>query len=480
MFDVAIIGCGIIGAAAAYELSKYNLSLAVIESNNDVADSTTKANSAILHAGYDPHPGTFMAWANVEGVRLAKEICHKLDVPYKQCDSMVLAFSEQEMNHVRELFDRGTKNGVPGLQIIDGDQARKLEPNLSEEVVGSLLAPSAAIVCPWEYGLALAETAVRNGAELFLNSPVTAIEKIDGGYRMKTPTGDYEAKYVINAAGHNCAKIHNMVAEPEFEITYGRGEYYLLDKSEGTFVTRTIFQCPNELGKGVLVSPTVHGNLIVGPNSETVADGEIDGTTSAALDFIAQMARKSAPTLNLRQSIRNFAGVRTSAVGLDDFIVQETKTAKNFIDLAGIKSPGLSSAPAIAIKAREILEGCGLKMVEKAGFIDERKRVRFKEMSVEEKAELVKKNPAYGRIICRCETITEGEILDALNTPIPPTTVDAVKRRCNAGMGRCQGGFCGPRVLEILSRERGVDPTEVLQGRNGTQILIGQTKKGEQ
>lgn len=476
MYDVAIIGCGIIGAAAAYELSKYQLKIAVLERENDIADGTTKANSAIIHAGYDPEPGTMMAKLNVEGARLAKELCTKLDVPYKQIGSLVLAFSKEELPTLKQLYERGLANGVPGLALLDAAQTHDLEPELNPQVCGALYAPTAAIVSPWEYALALAETAVRNGAELFLNSGVQAIRLVDDIYEIETASGSFQAKYILNAAGIHTAEIHNLAAKPEFEIHPNRGEYYLLDKTEGNRVSRVIFQCPTAVGKGILVAPTVHGNLIVGPNAEDVA-GENVATTSAGLDYVARMAKKSVPQVNLRESIRNFAGVRAVA-DIDDFIIGESKTAPRFINLAGIKSPGLSAAPAIAKMALDLLVRLDLTLEKKDCFIDTRRRVRFKELSAKEKAELVAENPAYGRVICRCETITEGEILDALHSPIPPCSIDGVKRRCNAGMGRCQGGFCGPRVLEILRRELHMSPESILQDKEGTYIIVGETKTG--
>ena len=477
MLDVAVIGCGIIGAAAAYELSKYRLSAAVLEGENDVADKTTKANSAIIHAGYDPEPGTLMAKLNVQGSVMAKELCQKLDVPYKQIGSLVLAFSDEERKIVEELYRRGNRNGVEHLAVLDSAQVKAIEPNLSQQVKGALYAPTAAIVSPWEYALALAETAVRNGVKLYRNTKVTAIRRLDGGgYELATTNGVFQAKTVLNAAGIDSAEIHDMVAEHTFSIHPSRGQYYLLDKSEGSQVNRVIFQCPPKVGKGVLVSPTVHGNLIVGPDAEPV-EGENVATTGEGLSFVAGMAKKSLPTLNLRQSIRNFAGVRAVAEA-DDFIIAQAGDARGFLDLAGIKSPGLSAAPAIAVMAVGLLEQAGLKLEKKAEFIDTRKRIRFQKLPVEEKAALIKKDPSYGRVICRCETITEGEILESLRTPIPPCSVDGVKRRVNAGMGRCQGGFCGPRVLEILSRELKKDPAEIMQDKTGTVILIGETKTG--
>lgn len=472
MYDVLIIGCGITGAAVAFELSKYRLKVGVLERENDVAVGTTKANSAILHAGYDPQPGSLMARLNVRGVELARELCKKLDVPYLGCGSFVLAFSEEERPILEELYRRGTANGVPGLELLTGDEARALEPSLSGEVVSALYAPSAAICSPWEYCLALAETAVQNGAELRLNTEVTGLTKTEAGWRVSTDQGQFEAKYVINAAGVDAQRVHELAAPRTFTMCPKRGQYYLLDKSEGDRVSRVIFQCPTRAGKGVLVAPTVHGNLIVGPSSEPV-EGDDTAVTAEGLAGVRAAASKSVPGILFNQSIRNFAGVRAST-DREDFILEEA--APGFLDLAGICSPGLSAAPAIAEYAVELLGKAGLELEKKDSFVCERRRVRFKELPESERAALVEREPAYGRVICRCETITEGEILACLHTPIPPVSVDGVKRRVNAGMGRCQGGFCGPRVVELLCRELGLSPGEVVQDRAGSRLLDRETK----
>ena len=477
MYDVLIIGCGITGAAMAYELSKYRLSVAVLEAENDVATGATKANSAILHAGYDPIPGTLMAKLNVRGVQLAKELCAALDVPYSQTGSLVVGFSGADEATLSGLYRRGKENGVEGLDLLSGDEARTIEPFLSQEVTCALHAPTAAVCSPWEYCLALAETAVRNGVEIRLSSPVTAIQKNPtGGWWVTTPDSVYEARFVVNAAGVFADKVHDLAASHAFSIYPSRGQYYLLDKGEHIRSSRVIFQCPNESGKGVLVAPTVHGNLIVGPNAEAVV-GEDTATTLDGLSYVRQTAAKSIPTVNFRESIRNFAGVRAHADG-GDFIINQAMDAPGFFDLAGICSPGLSAAPAIAEYAAGLMEQSGLVLTPREDFICTRTRTRFKELSPAEKAALVEREPAYGRVICRCETVTEGEILEALQSPIPPCSVDAVKRRVNAGMGRCQGGFCAPRVVEILCRELGLSPDEIMQDRAGTQMLYEETKGG--
>ena len=474
MYDVVIIGCGIVGAATAFELSKYRLKVGIVERENDVACGTTKANSAIIHAGYDPVPGTLMARLNVRGAALARELCAALDVPYLPCGSLVLGFSPEDQAHLEELYRRGVANGVPDLALLTGDEARAMEPNLSPAVTAALHAPTAAICSPWEYGLALAETAVRNGAELQLETAVTGLTPTEEGWRVETNRGVLEARYVVNAAGLDAQAIHEMAAPPSFAIHPSRGQYFLLDKSEGGRVGRVIFQCPNEKGKGVLVSPSVHGNLIVGPDAEPV-EGDDTSTTSAGLVFVRETALRSVPSVDFRTSIRNFAGVRAST-GAKDFIIE--LSAPHFLDLAGICSPGLSAAPAIGEYAVELLGQAGLALERKEDFQASRKRIRFREMSPEEKAKLVAEHPAYGRVICRCETVTEGEILDALAGPIPPRSVDGVKRRAGAGLGRCQGGFCGPRVVELLAREQHRSPGDIPQERAGSWLLVRETKGG--
>mgnify|MGYP003371293616 FL=1 len=477
MYDCIIIGCGVTGAAAAYCLARDEGRVAVLEQSNDVANGTTKANSAILHAGYDPEPGTKMARLNVEGSKLAAEICQKLNVPYRRTGSLVLAFSDKECRTLDELYRRGVANGVPDLALLSGEGARALEPEVSDQVQGALYAPTAAVVNPWEYALAMAEVAVKNGVELYLEHPVTSIRKIDGGYSLTTPQGEFETKTVINAAGVHADQLEQLIAQPGYTIHAVRGEYWLLDKSEGDRVRHVIFQCPNEKGKGVLVAPTVHGNLIVGPNAESVENRDDVSCSTQGLSFVRDKARLSVPNVRFGENIRNFAGVRANSDS-DDFLIGENPQAPGFFHLAGIKSPGLTAAPAIGLEAVRLVQEKGLAIKEKDFFDDSREHVVFRELDPEEKNRWIQKDPRYGRGICRCETVTEGEIVAAIHGVIPATTVNGVKRRCNAGMGRCQGGFCGPRVQAILARELGVDPTQVLMDGPGTVVLTGETKTG--
>lgn len=477
MYDVVIIGCGVVGASAAYELARYKLRVAVLEAAADIAAGTTKANSAIIHAGYDPEPGTLMARLNVEGNRLTGEICEKLQVPFKRVGSLVVAFSPEQLPTLRTLYDRGCKNGVPGLRLLSGEEARAMEPGLSEEVCGALLAPSAGIIDPWGFAIAMAETAVRGGVEVRRDCPVTGIEDTGAGFVLHTPTGDVTARFVLNAAGVDADRVHEMLEPNDWQTLPSRGEYYLLDKSEHDRVSRVIFQCPGPEGKGVLVAPTIHGNLICGPNAQGMEDRLDLGNTAAGMAEVRAKAARSVPGVEWRQNIRNFAGLRANTTR-SDFIIEESKAHPGFIDLAGIKSPGLSSAPAIAKLAAEMLKADGLALEPDPDFVDKREHIVFKNLSAEEKNELIRKDPRYGRVVCRCETITEGEIVAALHSPIPPRSINGVKRRCNAGMGRCQGGFCGPRVQEIIARELGIDQAEVLLEQAGSTILTGRTKTG--
>lgn len=472
--DVIIIGCGITGAACAYELSRYRLDVTVLESRSDVAAGTTKANSAIIHAGYDPEPGTLMARLNAEGSRMAEGICAKLDVPYRKPGSMVLAFDEKDKACLRTLLGRGKQNGIEHLRLLTGEEARSLEPELSGKVIEALLAPTAGIVNPWEYALAMIETAVKNGAALHRNAPVTAIRREGDAFAVTTPLGEFRSRYIINAAGVHADAVHELIGEKEFTIRPAKGEYYLLDKSEGARVSRVIFQCPSEVGKGVLVSPTVHGNLIVGPTAEPSGHEDVSNTVKG-LQAIRDLAVRSVPGVAFRENIRNFAGVRASS-DRGDFILEESHSVPGFFNAAGICSPGLSAAPAIGKYMAELLAGKGLELKGKDTFIDSRRRVRFHELDDEARNRLIAEDPRYGRVICRCETVTEGEIIACLREPVPPVGINGVKRRVGAGMGRCQGGFCGPRVQEILARELGVPPDRIPLEEPESYILIGETK----
>jgi glycerol-3-phosphate dehydrogenase len=481
MYDVIIIGGGVSGCSLLYSLSRYRVKALLLEKENDLSCGTSKANSGIIHAGYDAAPGTLMAKYNAPGNALMYEICENLDIPHRKTGSVVIGFDGEDRKTLEKLYGQGVKNGVKGMKILEYDELHELEPHLSEEAKFALYAESAGVVSPWEFAAAQAECAVEGGCEVFLDSLVKGIRKEGGAFTVTMDRQGAEtevaARFVVNAAGVYSDLVSRM-AEPEyFRIIPKRGEYFLMDPSEAHLANTVIFQCPVAAGKGVLVAPTAHGNLIVGPDSE-VSGVEDTSVTASGLDFVKRTALKSIPEINTGYSIRNFAGVRADS-DTGDFIVGESKYTPGFFNIAAIKSPGLTSAPAIAEDMVRMLEQAGLALEKNPGFAAKRKITRFRHLSDEEKKKAVGENPLYGTIVCRCLTVTEGEIVDALRRPLPPRSLDGVKRRCNPGMGRCQGGFCGPRVMEIIHRELGVPRTEIPQDRRGMYIITGETKTAE-
>ncbi|MCL2128227.1 MAG: NAD(P)/FAD-dependent oxidoreductase, partial [Treponema sp.] len=476
MEDLIIIGGGVCGCSLLYELSRYKVSVLLLEKENDVACGTTKANSGIIHAGYDPEPGTAMARFNVEGNALIEQLSADLDVSYKKTGSLVVGFDETDRKSIEKLLEKGNKNGVPGLRIISGEELFRLEPNLSREVTCALYAPSAGVIAPWELALAQAECAVRGGARIELDCEVRAIKKEGGFFTVTTSKGDYSARYVANAAGVNSDSVSQMVESKFFTITPKSGEYFLLDTTEARLVNTVVFPCPSELGKGVLVSPTVHDTIIIGPDSKDFKKDDFS-TTAEGLEYVRKNALRCVPSINFRASIRNFSGIRADA-GLEDFIVGESKEVPGFFNMAGIKSPGLTSSPSIAREIVRLLQDKGLSREPNPNFVAKRRFKWFKDLSEADKIKAIRENPLYGTIACRCMTVTEGEIVDALNGPLPPRSLDALKRRCLPGMGRCQGGFCGPKALSLIAKHLGLRPEEVTLDREGMFIVTGETKRG--
>ena len=475
MLDVIVIGAGVMGAAVSRELSKYKLNIMVLDKENDVSNGTSKANSAIVHAGYDAKEGTLMAKYNVLGAGMYESLCKEIGAPYKNVGSYVLAFSEEERKHIEKLYQRGLTNGVPQMEILEKDEILRREPNINKNVVAALYAGSAGIVGPWEFTIKLLENAALNGTEVLVDAEVSNIEKLQDGYKVILKDGrTFETKAVINAAGVYADKINDMVSKNHFDIHPRIGEYYVLDKVQGKLTNSVLFQCPTIMGKGILVTKTVHGNIMIGPTAEDVESKDYVGTTTHGLDDIRRQAEKTISGINYRDSIRNFTGIRAES-STGDFIIGEVSDAPNFFNIAGTKSPGLSSAPAIGVDvAKMVVEKLGA--VKKEDFKQNKPQIHFIELSPEEKAEVIKKDPRYGRIICRCESITEGEIVDVIHRMVGARTVDGVKKRCRPGTGRCQGGFCGPRVQEILARELGKKLNEIVLDKKGAYILTTETK----
>lgn len=475
MYDVIIIGAGVCGAAIARELSRYQAKICVLEKEEDVCCGTSKANSAIVHAGYDAVTGTLKAKLNVRGNELMGGLSEELDFPFERNGSLVLCLNEMDLPNLQALYDRGVANGVKELRILDKEEVLQMEPNITDDVVAALYAPTGGIVCPFGLNIALAENACANGVEFRFNTEVTQICKSEDGYELRTDQGTFRAKYVVNAAGVYADKFHNMVSEKKIHITARRGDYCLLDKEAGSHVHRTIFALPGKLGKGILVTPTVHGNLLVGPTAIDVEDKEGVNTTAEGLAQVLEKAGMTVKNIPVRQVITSFAGLRAHEEG-EDFMIGEAEDAPGFIDCAGIESPGIASCPAIGEMTAGILRD-KMGLIEKDNFISTRQGIRNpNNLSMEERNVLIKENPAYGNIICRCEMVTEGEIIDAIRRPLGAKSLDGVKRRTRAGMGRCQSGFCSPRTMEILARECDMSMFDITKAGGNSKLVIGTNK----
>lgn len=476
MYDVLIIGAGVIGSAAARELSKYELNICVLEKNSDIGAGTTKANSAIIHAGFDAKPDSLKGRLNAKGNAMFDKLKEELNFPFERIGALVLCFDEKDLYKLEGLKKQGEINGVPDLKILNKKEVLEMESNISDNVVAALYAPSSGIVCPYEFPLALAENANDNGVQFNFDTKVLHVKRSEDRYIVTTDKGYFETKAIVNAAGVFADDINNMVSSHKIRIIPRRGEYMLFDNEVGSLVSKTIFQLPSTMGKGVLVTPTVHGNLLLGPNALGI-EGKLDVTTSkAGLEEIASKGKLSVRNLPLNKVITSFSGLRAHPVN-DDFIIGEAPDAENFINAAGIESPGLSSAPAIAEMIEEIVIN-KLNPKRKENFSPIRKGIpRFSEMSNEERVALIKERPEYGRIVCRCETVTEGEIIDAVRRPLGAMDLDGVKRRTRAGAGRCQAGFCLTRTSEIIARELNIEVEEVTKFGGNSKILIGGNNK---
>ena len=475
MYDVIIIGAGVSGAAVARELSRYKVNACVIEKEEDVCCGTSKANSAIVHAGYDAAAGSLMAKLNVRGNQMMEQLAKDLDFPFKKNGSLVVCLHEEDMSNLQALYDRGVANGVKDLRILNQEELRAMEPNISDDAYAALYAPTAGIVCPFNLNIAMAENACVNGVEFKFDTEVTGLHPIEGGWAIETNQGSFETKYVVNAAGVYADTLHNMVSAKKIHITPRRGDYCLLDKTAGNLVSKTIFALPGKFGKGILVAPTVHGNLILGPTAIDIEDKEGTNTTREGLDQVIAKCGMNVKNIPMRSVITSFAGLRAHEDG-HEFLIGELEDAKGFIDCAGIESPGLTSSPAIGEMVAEILRE-KLHLEKNENFVATRKGVLDPDaLSKEERIELIRKNPAYGNIICRCEMITEGEILDAIHRPLGAKSLDGVKRRTRAGMGRCQAGFCSPRTMEILARERHVSMFDITKSGGESKIVTGTNK----
>ena len=483
MYDVAVIGAGVTGCAIARELAKYQLDVVVIEKASDVCEGTSKANSGIVHAGFDAEPGSLKAKLNVEGSRRMEALSKELDFHYENNGSLVLMFAEEDRDSLQALYDKGQANGVEGLQILSPEQVHEIEPHITDKLAGALYAPTAGIVCPFGLTIALAENAYDNGVIFEFNQEVFKIEKEELGnlFRIWTTDHTYEARVVINAAGVYADAIHKMVTgeiPEQLKIVARRGQYMLMDKTEGHLVYSTIFQLPTKMGKGILVTPTVHGNLLVGPTAEDIEDKEGTNTTSQGLEGVLEKGSMSVPALSPRKVITSFSGLRAHSMG-NDFYIQKCQEVPGFIDVAGIESPGLSCAPVIGEYVVDIVKEI-MRLIPNPKFKAFRKGVPNMALaSKEEREALIAQDPSYAKVICRCELVTEGEIRNAIRRSLGAKTLDGIKRRTRAGMGRCQAGFCSPKTVEILAQELNVSPEEITKCGGDSYFLDGVNKEVE-
>ncbi|MDK0840103.1 NAD(P)/FAD-dependent oxidoreductase [Clostridium perfringens] len=468
MRDIIVIGAGVVGCSIARELSKYNLDVLVVEKNSDVSEGVSKGNSGIVHAGYNEKIGTLKAKLNIEGNKIFDDLSRDLQFPFKRNGAFILAFSDEEMKTLESLKENGEKLGVEGLEILTREEALNIEPNLNKEIVGVLNVKTSGIVSPYEMTIALAENAAENGVEFKLNSKVTGIEKISEGYKVTLNNKELvSGKLIINASGLEGAFLNNIVSMSKREINPVKGEYCLFDKVAGAMINKTLFQVPSKLSKGVLVTPTAEGNLLVGPNA---VEGKTLETSREGIDEILDKSKKSLEELPVARILNTFSGIRPKTKG-GDFIIEEVEDAKNFINVIGIDSPGLTAAPAIGVYVVNMIKE-RLDLVEKKNFKKTREKiVRFAELSLEEKNKLIKEKPAYGHMVCKCEFVTEGEIVEAIHRPIKALTVDAIKRRTRASMGGCQGIGCTLPISKILSRELGIDISDINKNSEGSPVI---------
>ncbi|MBR3891525.1 MAG: NAD(P)/FAD-dependent oxidoreductase [Bacilli bacterium] len=474
MYDVVIIGAGVVGASIARELSKYKLKTLVLDKENDVGNVTSMANSAIVHSGYDPKPGTKKAFHNVRGNSLYDDIAKNLDVEFKRIGSLTCAINEEELEVIEHYLPRAKENNVE-VKLLNKEETKALEPFISDNVIASLYAPSAGIINPFELTVALMENAMDNGVTLKLNTEVIDVTRTNNGYIVKTNDEEIEAKVVINSAGLYSDKVARMLGIDTFEVKPRKGEYFVLDHFNKPFVSHVIFPTPTAKGKGILVTPTTHGNYLVGPSSEWVEDKEDLSTDKLTLDAVRSKSSTLVNNIPFQYMIRQFSGLRaTGSTG--DFIIENHD---GFIVLGGIESPGLASAPSIALEVVDLVKE-NITLEENKDFNPVRRKInRLSKMSEEERNELIKADPRYGRIVCRCESISEGEVVDAIHRNAGARTIKGVKKRCRPGFGKCQGGFCEPLIVEILARELNKDPMEIKYDTNEAYILQSETKGGK-
>lgn len=472
MLDVLIIGGGVVGCGVARELARYNLSIVLLEKTEDISNGQSKANTAIVHGGYDAHPGTLKAKFNVSGNQMMDKVCEELDVPLKRNTSLVISFDPDDHEQLVALKEQGEINGVEKLSVIGQDELRKREPNIGSTACEALLVGTGGIVCPYELTQAFAENAAMNGVNFYRDAEVTAIKKEVSGWKVTSAAGNFTAKAVVNCAGLYSDVLNNMVSEDKIKIIPRRGEYYIVDKKFGDTFHAAIFQLPTKMGKGVLVAPTVDNTILIGPTAEDIDDKADTRTTAVGLEKVLKYARLTWENIPTRNFVTTFSGLRAHC-DRDDFVLGEAPDAPMFFNAVGVESPGLTSSPAIAQFLSEMVAD-KLNATKKQNFDPIRKGIpKFREMTDEQRARAIAINPDYAKIVCRCETVTEAEIREAIHRPVGARTVDGIKRRTRTGMGRCQAGFCTPRTIEILSEELHISPLEVTKFGGNSRYFEG-------
>ena len=475
-YDVVIVGAGVVGGFVARALSRYTLRVLLVERESDVCCGASKANTAIVHAGYDAKPGTLKALLNVAGNRMYDQVCVDLDVPFQRCGTYVVALTDHDVRTLEELRHQGLDHGITGLRIISGDEMRRAEPLITPQTKGALYAATGGIVDPFLLTIAAAENAVTNGVRLLLDTTVIGLMRQNGRVvGVQTDRGELPGRYVINAAGLHADELMAHAGLGGFHITPRKGAYYVFDR-EKSHVRNVLFPCPTPISKGIMVTPTTHGNTLIGPNAVNIDDKEDWSATSQGLEEVYTGAKRLVPSLNRRDVIAVFAGLRASG-NTGDFQISAPPEAPGLVNVAGIESPGLTASPAIAQHVLQLLRENGLDLREKPGYNPIRRaRPRFSELSQTERQALIEKDPRYGRVVCRCETVTEGELVAAIHAPVPARTYDALKRRTRLGTGRCQGGFDTPRAIAILARELGISPMEATKKGPGSEFVLRRTK----
>ena len=480
-FDIVIVGAGAVGCAVARELSRYNLKIAVLEKESDVAAGTSGRNSAVVHAGFNNKPGSLMAKLCVEGNEGFEKVCRELDVPYKKTGKLIVAFDESDFAGIDKLMENGRKNRVKGLEFVGAEVVKKLEPHVGG--IGAMLSPNTAITSPFIYTVALAENAAQNGVKFFFETEVNGITKKNDMFRLAAGKQYFYGRYIVNSAGLYSDRIASLAGEKGYKIYPCRGEYFILDKRTSQYLSMPVYPVPRPGigGLGVHLTPTVDGNMLIGPSAEYIKSKSDYSATKDVMDQLFKEAKELLPPLEMKHIIRSYTGIRSKLVGpktggFGDFIIEESKVVSGLINLIGIESPGLTSSVPISRMVRDILSNKE-ELVEKKAFISERTGITpFRELTLEQKEKLIKENPEYGEIICRCEGITKKEILDAINNPLGVTTLAGIKYRARPMMGRCQGGYCLTRIVDLLKEQKGIEPEQITMRGGHSSLFTGRVK----